>query len=175
MATGRSMQLTKQVGEYLVAAELCRRGLISTTFTGNVPGFDILATNERLLTIPIQVKTMSKDKKTWQFKDIKRDFLDISISNNIQEVKGKKRLKARDLIYVFIKLKEQNQDEYYIIRMRDLQDIIYRKYKGWLAKVRGKRPRNPNSTHCSLYPKDVKDYKNRWEIITNSQWQESHK
>jgi len=36
MATGRSMQLTKQVGEYLASAELCRRGLISTTFTGHL-------------------------------------------------------------------------------------------------------------------------------------------
>ena len=43
MATGRSLQLTKQVGEYLVAAELCRRKLIATTFTGNVPDYDIVA------------------------------------------------------------------------------------------------------------------------------------
>jgi hypothetical protein len=27
------------VGEYLVAAEVCRRGLIATTFTGNVPHY----------------------------------------------------------------------------------------------------------------------------------------
>jgi len=39
------MQLTKQVGEYLVAAEVCRRGLIATTFTGNVPHYDIIASN----------------------------------------------------------------------------------------------------------------------------------
>jgi len=36
MATGRSNYLTKQAGEYLVAAELSRRGFIATTFTGNV-------------------------------------------------------------------------------------------------------------------------------------------
>ena len=48
MATGRDMQLTKMIGEYLVCAELCRRGLLATTFTGNVPEFDILATDKRL-------------------------------------------------------------------------------------------------------------------------------
>ena len=55
MATGRSMQLTKMAGEYLVCAELCRRGLLATTFTGNVPEFDILATDKRL-----QLETQSE-------------------------------------------------------------------------------------------------------------------
>ena len=41
MATGRQVQLTKQVGEYLVAAELSRRGLLTATFAGNVPAYDI--------------------------------------------------------------------------------------------------------------------------------------
>ena len=48
MATGRDIQLTKMIGEYLVCAELCRRGLLATTFTGNVPEFDILATDKEL-------------------------------------------------------------------------------------------------------------------------------
>jgi hypothetical protein len=43
MATGRSTKLVGQAGEYLVAAELSRRGLIATTFTGNVPHYDIIA------------------------------------------------------------------------------------------------------------------------------------
>jgi hypothetical protein len=46
--SGRSNQLTKQVGEYLVAAEVCRRGFIATTFTGNVPYYDIVASNVTL-------------------------------------------------------------------------------------------------------------------------------
>ena len=35
MPSGRNNQLLGATGEYLVAAELCRRGLIATTFTGN--------------------------------------------------------------------------------------------------------------------------------------------
>ncbi len=45
--SGRATKLTGQVGEYLVAAELARRGLIATTFTGNVPHYDIIASDER--------------------------------------------------------------------------------------------------------------------------------
>ncbi len=56
MATGREMQLTKQVGEYLACAELCRRGFIATPFAGNVPEFDILAISGKYETKPIQVK-----------------------------------------------------------------------------------------------------------------------
>ena len=43
MTTGRNNKLVGQTGEYLVAAELSRRGLIATTFTGNVPYYDIIA------------------------------------------------------------------------------------------------------------------------------------
>jgi hypothetical protein len=43
MATGRNNQLTKQLGEYLVACELARRGLLVATFSGNVPDFDLMA------------------------------------------------------------------------------------------------------------------------------------
>jgi hypothetical protein len=33
--------------------------------------------------------------------------------------------------------------------MKDLQDIIYGNYTKCLGKKKGKRPRNPISTHCA--------------------------
>ena len=57
MASGHSNQLTGQIGEYLVCAELGRLGLIATTFTGNVPEYDLLVCDEMLKSLPIQVKT----------------------------------------------------------------------------------------------------------------------
>ncbi|MBI2906488.1 MAG: hypothetical protein HYX92_02400 [Chloroflexi bacterium] len=162
MATGRSMQLAKQVGEYLVSAELCRRGLISTTFTGNVPTFDILAINQQFETVPIQVK--AKKTGSWQFDAT--NFLDISLSNESQTVNGKKEL--TDIICVLVALKGQNRDDFYVCRMRDLQDIIYRSYKGWLDKPGGKRPRNPKTTHCAVSEFNLKDHKDKWDIIAKS-------
>jgi hypothetical protein len=58
MATGREMQLARQVGEHLVAAELGRRGYVATPFAGNVPMFDLLAADIRGYAIPIQVKAI---------------------------------------------------------------------------------------------------------------------
>ena len=65
MATGRSNKLVGQTGEYLVAAELSRMGLIATTFTGNVPHYDIVATDSEFRSILVQVKAITGS--SWQF------------------------------------------------------------------------------------------------------------
>jgi hypothetical protein len=82
MATGRHLQLTKQAGEYLVAAELCRRGFISTTFTGNVPHYDIIASDEKGRHVPVQVKTLASG--SWQL-DI-RNFAEVELKDGKQYV-----------------------------------------------------------------------------------------
>jgi hypothetical protein len=46
VASGRSSKLTGQVGEFLVCAELGRRGILATPFAGNVPEFDVIAVGE---------------------------------------------------------------------------------------------------------------------------------
>jgi hypothetical protein len=56
VSQGLNNKLAGQIGEYLVCAELGRRGLIATPFSGNVPTFDVLATDEQCRTVPIQVK-----------------------------------------------------------------------------------------------------------------------
>ena len=91
MATGRNMQLTKMIGEYLVCAELCRRELLATTFTGNVPEFDILATDKCLQTIPIQVKANAKGD--WMLRADLFLNIDYNKEKKIQTIVGKKRLR----------------------------------------------------------------------------------
>ena len=61
MSSGRLNKLAGQIGEYLVCAELGRRGLIATPFAGNVPTFDVLATDELCRTAPIEVKASRGD------------------------------------------------------------------------------------------------------------------
>jgi len=73
MKTGRSLYLTKQAGEYSVAAELSRRGYIATTFTGNVPYYDIIAVDDSGGHAVVQVKAIAG--KSWQFNA--KDFADI--------------------------------------------------------------------------------------------------
>ena len=57
MRSGRSNKLVGQIGEFLVFAELGRRGYVATPFSGNVPDFDIIAVDARGQSLPIQVKT----------------------------------------------------------------------------------------------------------------------
>jgi hypothetical protein len=163
MASGRKNQLTKQIGEYLVAAELCRRGLIATTFTGNVPDFDIIAINESFETIPIQVKTIRH--LDWQL-DAKK-FINIGIDNGVQRVIDKISLSNTDLICIFVRLISQGSDEFYIFRLGDLQEIIFDNYSQRLEKIKGKRPRNENSTHISVNQKLLERFRDNWNLITN--------
>ncbi|MCC7354232.1 MAG: hypothetical protein IT330_10780 [Anaerolineae bacterium] len=156
MASGRSTQLTKQIGEYLVAAELGRRGFIATTFTGNVPDFDILAIDETGRAFAVQVKTIQGG--AWQF-DI-RTFLHVEITDDTQIVKEKVASPYGDMICVFVKIGDQHKDEFYIFRWRELQDHFSANYKG------GKRPRNPRSFHCAVWPKDLIRFKDNWSLIS---------
>ena len=56
MATGHANKLTGQIGEFLVCAELGRRGIIATPFSGNVPNFDLLVASLEGGSAAIQVK-----------------------------------------------------------------------------------------------------------------------
>ncbi|HSY29679.1 MAG TPA: hypothetical protein VK832_19365, partial [Burkholderiaceae bacterium] len=88
MATGRSNKLVGQTGEYLVAAELSRRGYIATTFTGNLPDYDIIASNEKGKHVSVQVK--ASRSSSWQFGDISR-YCEISFKGKCQVVGRPKR------------------------------------------------------------------------------------
>lgn len=154
MATGRSTQLTRQIGEHLVAAELGRRGLIATPFAGNVPSFDLLVANEAGVAIPIQVKAISGP--SWQFNAT--SFLDIEIVDGAQRVVGKKEVRHPGLICVLVLLRSAGTDEFFILRFQDLQNHFARSYKG------GVRPRNPSSTHCAIWPKELQQYRS-WDPL----------
>ena len=163
MATGRDMQLTKMVGEYLVCAELCRKGLLATTFTGNVPEFDILATDEYLRTIPVQVKANAKGD--WMLRADSFLNIDYNKEKEIQTIVGKKDFKNSKLIYIFVKLVDQGEDKFYILRLQNLQRIIFKSYKEYLKKHGGKRPKNPESKHKAILSKHLSDYRDNWELL----------
>lgn len=154
MATGRSTQLTRQIGEHLVAAELGRMGYIATPFAGNVPNFDLLVANEAGAAIPVQVKAINGP--SWQFSA--STFLDIQIEDGVQTVLGHKSTPNPDLIWVLVLLGSVGKDEFFTLKFKDLQDHFARTYKG------GKRQRNPKSTHCAVWPKELQSFKN-WNAL----------
>jgi len=172
MVTGRQIQLIKQVGEYLVTAELSRRELIAASFSGNVPGFDILAVNADNNLKTIQVKTTTKNRG-WLLDA--QDYLDISISDeNMQMIKGKRELSNREIIFCFVNLKSfgkksslTERDEFYIIPVKELQNIVYNKYFDYLKKIGGSRPKNPKSTNKQITPAEIADYKEKWNYLSD--------
>jgi hypothetical protein len=156
--TGRDMQLTRQIGEHLVAAELGRRGYVATPFSGNVPMFDLLAADLRGRAVPIQVKAINGP--SWQFSA--DTFLTVEIVDNEQMIRGKTLLPNPDLLCIFVLIKEAGKDEFYIFQLRDLQDHFVGSYKG------GRRPKNPQSMHCAVWPKDLERFRNNWELVKTS-------
>ena len=149
MATGRSTQLTRQIGEHLVAAELGRRGFIATPFAGNVPNFDLLVANELGVAIPVQVKAINGP--SWQF--LASTFLDIRVDDGLQTILGLKDTPNSSLVCVLVLLRNAGEDEFYTLTFRDLQNHFASSYKG------GRRPKNALSMHCAVWPKDLVAFK----------------
>lgn len=162
MATGRSNKLVGQTGEYLVAAELSRRGLIATTFTGNVPHYDIIASNERGKLVSVQVK--ASRGSSWQFGDITR-FCEISFKGKRQIVGGPKPCPVQRLVVVFVVIGANGEDRYYILTWRTLRDLIVKGHKAYLARRNGMRAEKWDSLHSAITEKTLKPHKDKWEII----------
>lgn len=162
MATGRSNQLIKQIGEYLVACELARKGLLVATFSGNVPDFDLIATDLKGSSCPIQVKTIKGG--SWQFSIDK--FADITFEGNKQRIGAKKPLSIPHLVCVFVLAAEEyGGDQFYILEWSEVQNILIANYMRWLDSHGGVRPKKPESLHCSITQSDLKNYKDNWPII----------
>ncbi len=162
MATGRSNQLIKQIGEYLVACELARQGFLVATFSGNVPDFDLIATDSNGSSCPIQVKAIKGG--AWQFSIDK--FAHITFEGNKQIIGEKKPLSVPQLVCVFVITAEKyGADQCFVLEWSKAQDILIENHKQWLNEHGGVRPRKPDSMHCAIGQKDLQKYKDNWEII----------
>lgn len=156
MKKGYNNHLTRQIGEHLVVSKLGRVGILATPFAGNMPEYDIIASDLSGRSLPIQVKTINGP--SWQFSIT--SFLDIEFDGNKQIVKGKKKILNPNCICVFVLLKKDENDDFYILTIHDLQDHFVKTYKG------GIRPKNPKTTHCAIWPKELIKYQNNWKLIT---------
>jgi hypothetical protein len=160
---GSEMQRIRQVGEYLVAAKLIEMGWHATTFTGNIPRFDIIATHDKGKTVKVQVKTIKSGD--WQFN--MRDYAKINFDKErrTQEV-GPKESLPHDLFYVFVKLDPEDvmNSKFYVMSANDVQDMLVDRYTKYLHSKHMRRDRW-DSTHCILREADIQSFKDRWELI----------
>jgi hypothetical protein len=164
MATGRTTKMTGAVGEFLVAAELCRRNLLATPFAGNVPHYDIIASGQFGGHLAIQVKAINSS--SWQF-DISR-FAEIRLSEDGKQIVGRAIGEPfPGLICVLVVLRETGRDRFFVIEWKKLRDILVRGHKTYLRKHGGKRPKAPGSFHVALGMKDIESFENQWHRILN--------
>jgi len=161
MATGRRNKLIGQTGEYLVASELSRRGYIATTFTGNVPHHDIIASTEEGRHISVQVKTINSTN--WQLSIDK--FVEIEFEGYKQIVGKIQPSPVKNLIFVFVKLGEYGSDRFYICTWSELCKILSKNHSSYLKKHNGERPKRWDSMHTALSEMDISDFENRWDLV----------
>ena len=161
MSTGRSNKLVGQTGESLVAAELSRRGLIATTFPGNVPHYDIIASNKRGKHVSVQIK--ARRGSSWQFGDITR-FWELSFKGKRQIVGRPKPCPVQRLVVVFVLIHPSGADRFYILTWRTLRDMLVRGHKAYLEKRNGMRAEKWDSLHSAISEKTLEPYKDRWDI-----------
>jgi len=162
MATGRGNKLVGQTGEYLVAAELSRRGYIATTFTGNVPDYDIIASNEHGKHISVQVK--ASRSSSWQFGDISR-YCRIDFKGRHQIVGRPERCPVQRLVVVFVVINAKREDRFYILKWTALRNLLIKHHRTFLAEHGGKRPKKWESLHCAIMEKALKHHLNKWDVI----------
>ncbi len=166
MSTGLSNKLAGQTGEYLVCAELGRRGLIATTFTGNVPEYDLLVCDDSLNTVPIQVKTTRGDN--WPTRaDL---WLDIEFDHEAKKQinNGPRKINHPDLIFVCVAMSsEQGGDRFFICRKSEIQTVCIATYSRWMDPIDWRRPRNYESLDNRYAISDLLRFENNWDIITD--------
>ena len=144
-----------------MAAELCRRGLLATPFSGNVPHYDIIASGQFGGHLAIQVKAVNG--ATWQF-DIS-SFVEIRMDGPRQVMGKLKPEPYPGLICVLVALKEHGRDLFFILEWKDLQAILVTNHSAYLGKHGGMRPKAHMSTHISLAVDDVEAFEGRWKSI----------
>jgi len=156
-----STQLAGQIGEALVVAELGRRGIVATSFAGNVPDIDLLAYLDGK-TLPLQVKA-------WRSGSVHLNaarFLKITMEETLQKIHGMDTELDPELIYVFVQIGERlGEDSFFILTQGILQKLVHGHHSAYLAKHKGVRPRNPESTHIGLSLHDLKAHQDGWRVI----------
>ena len=171
MSSGRRNQLTGQIAEHLVCAELGRRDLIATSFAGNVPTFDVLATDVSCRTVPIQVKATNSDN--WPSDARAWMNIELDPATKQQHLRGARSLETPDLVYVCVAVapprgdqSDLHRDRFFILKEANLQQVCIAGYSAWMETKNWRRPRNPASFDCRYTIQQLAAFEDRWDVIT---------
>ncbi|MBA3706060.1 MAG: aspartate ammonia-lyase [Bacteroidetes bacterium] len=143
-----SFELSGIAGEYFVATELSKRGIIASLTLKNTRGIDLLATNSALTRyIGIQIKSNSLNKKTWILSD------------------KSERLDNPNLFYVFVQIKNGiDQPLYYIVPSRFVANHTKTMHQIWLTTP-GKKGQKRSDSSVRKFELTDDKYLNAWNIL----------
>jgi hypothetical protein len=140
--------LSGVAGEYLVAAELSRRGFIASLTIRNAKGIDILASNlDATKSVGIQVKTNQNGKKYW-----------------LMNVKAE-RILGTNLFYVFVSLHGENAlPRYHVVPSSTVAEYISKSHKNWLTTP-GVRGQTRQDTKMRKFEDYEDKFLDRWDLL----------
>jgi hypothetical protein len=118
-----------------------------------MPKIDVLASDkEQTRTVSIQIKTKSGMSQNWQ--------------TSIAAGHPRDPNPDETRFWVLVDLKRPGESPgYYIIPEWWMQNDIYTAHQGFLESHGGARPRTQDSTHHSINPKRVEEWRDRWDIL----------
>ena len=140
--------LTGSAGEYFVAAELSRRGVVAALTMSGTNAFDILAVNKAGCSCSIQVKTTQYEKK-------------------LRWLLSSKDEKPKANFYVFVNLNgTEKQPDYYIMPATEVAAAIKEEHETWLAT-----PKRDGTAHKPINMRQIildqqDKSKDSWYLIT---------
>jgi hypothetical protein len=137
-------------GEHFVAAEIHRRGGYAVTFSGNMKGIDLLASDaEHDRKISIQVKTRTRG--SWHA-NIARDG----------HIRQEDPLEEK--FWIFVDLEPEHPD-YYIAPAWWVENDIYEHHQAYLKQHGGHRAVNDRSQHHAIRANRLTAWKDRWDVL----------
>jgi hypothetical protein len=153
-----------RLAEHLVCAELARQRLIATTFTHNIPKYDVLVTDAECRTVPVQVKAASEG---W-WRTSATDWMVVEFDEDLQtqRILGPTTLVTPNLIWVCVAVGDTRaNDQFFIVTECDLQSILIENYARRLQKHDGRRPKNWRSNDCWWGVEHLRLFSENWRLI----------
>ena len=138
---------TGNSGEYFVAGELERRGVIVAVPMSNVENFDILAIHRKTYKqYAIQVKTTCHKHKKWTL------------------TKKNENLFGENIFYIFVSLNELDNPSYHIVPSEIVANQIKESHRIWL-NTPGRDGKKHNDNNLRNF-EDLNDtYLNKWDFF----------
>lgn len=166
MTTGTDTKLIGQIGEHLVSAILGIKGYYASPYAGNVPGFDITAVqSESLRSFPLQVKSSTNGSLIHSQID---KWCEHSLDeNNFQKLGKLKKIKHPDMIWIIVRIDEENiaNSSFYLCRHDQIQEKIVNRYRQFMERHGYRRPNGGGSKQAVLDIKDLLEFKDNWKIL----------